>query len=264
MGRAIFHDFPKRGHMQPVYAPPPPPLPPAGFAPPPPYPGYYKELAANKTACTCRNWAGIYMQGLVKCGAGAELFTYTGGLSPKRAAAARSSLSRITDQTFCNDTFGRPGTAFFPQQYHNLCVRQNRFDSPGHDGGYWCYVSKGCKAEDTAFVQGSPLRARFCKSSDNPSLGDISPAALFEIARKQSTDYKLMAQMAYRPSVGPWDEGSRLVALRQMSSWRGSQWFPAAEGAVKVAWQDQLWHVFPQADKLPVCTEGCEKLTTFR
>jgi len=259
MSHAVVLDFPRLGHKT---APPPAyvPLPlPASYPSPPP-PGYFKELAANKTACTCRNWAGIYSKGLVKCGAGAELFSYTGGEHPKKAAA---SLSRITDQTFCNDTFGQPGSAFFPRQVHNLCVRQNRFDAPGRDGGSWCYVSKGCTAPDTAFVQGSPLRARFCTPAENPTLGDLQPAALFDIARKQSTDYRLMAQMAYRPSVGPWDEGSRLVALRQTSSWRGNQWFPAAGDAVKVAWQDQLWHVFAEKDKFPVCTEGCGKQSTF-
>lgn len=212
--------------------------------------------AKSSSACSCLHWKAQYALRNAKCGQGAELFSYTGGINTQKALPA---FMRNMDDHFCNDAPGKPGSAFFPKQDHNMCIRMNQFNTAGDDSGSWCYVSGHCQLGSTFPVTNSSLRLKICQPGSDVHLSDLEPPTLFEMARKKGIDYKMMAQMAYKTAGTQWDSYSKLASLRQMT-WTDNQWFGEKNGAIKVAWKDQLWHIYPDMLRHPICVEGCDKV----
>merc|ERR1719401_2427514 len=132
-------------------------------------------------SCKCLNWAEQYIYGTVKCGNGAELFTYTGGANNH---AALTSLMREADTIFCK-TDNSSFAPYFPQQNHDYCVRVTGQEKKGKDSGNWCYVSNDCLDKSAYSVFQSSVKAKPCKTGEDYALGDLQPTEIFELAKQQ-------------------------------------------------------------------------------
>jgi len=218
-----------------------------------------RELQRSKTkheACMCLNWKEEYKWGRVKCGMGAEHFSYSWTTNTRKGLANNTAE---LDQEFCKGP--KP---FFLEQDHNYCVRVSRLEGPGGDGGYWCYVSGQCKANRTMPVYGnSTRRAKRCKSYfpiEDKRLLDLQPSELFELARIKGISYHEIALMAYRTGWKPWTEG---LTFEQQLDKRYEN-TTMAKGFVfndalqkRVVYNNQYWIIYSDPLKFPMCYKNC-------
>lgn len=208
--------------------------------------------------CQCLNWKEQYDQQHVRCGKGAELFAYTGGVNRQSAIVP---FMRLQDQEFCLGPPQKSKAAFFPKQDHRYCVRINRMEGFVQNSGSWCYVSKDCEANNTFVVEDATIKAKKCVPGEDTALGDLMPSGVFALAQKIDTDLTQMVNMAYRPNAHPYDENLKLAAFQQTyPDAKGTFLFTSNKykGVTKITWNDQLWHMFANNTKFPECQEGCD------
>lgn len=205
--------------------------------------------------CKCLNWAEQYTYGTVKCGNGAELFTYTGGANNH---AALTSLMREADTTFCK-TENASSVPYFPQQNHNYCIRVNGQEKKGKDSGSWCYVNLDCMDAGGIKVFQGNVKAKPC-NSDDYKLGELQPSEIFELAKQQRVSFKTMAKMAYRTATKPWKGDYK--KLDEMIDDRSETVdtplvFNAPSDQLRVVFKGQRWIVYKEENMHPFCLSGC-------
>lgn len=159
-----------------------------------------KQLAMyDKKACECLRWDQVYALGGLKCGAGLEYFSYSGGAGRHREPGPDQSYE---DAELCHDVPGHPNTAVFLWQKHNYCVKK---DVKGSYEEAWCYVSAECKE----LRGGSKVKGDFgehfaykeCMSGQDELLSDRTPMQLAKMAQSDLTvpkyAWKMIANIAY-------------------------------------------------------------------
>lgn len=135
--------------------------------------------------CKCLNWNAVYEQGMVKCGAGAEYYTYThvvGQRMPK-------------DKKVCKGP-----NAVYPKFNHNLCVKTRqtetmttpRDDDPSVEAknwndkplwfakSSWCYVSPKCDNLRAGQPINANVSVKTCWEGEDLMFYDMSPPELYK------------------------------------------------------------------------------------
>jgi len=204
--------------------------------------------------CKCLNWIEQYTYGTVKCGNGAELFTYTNGANTHDAL---TSLMREGDTSLCKTA--NASLPYFPQQNHNYCIRVTGQAVKGRDAGSWCYVNLDCMDKGASQVFQAQVKSRSC-GSDDYKLGDLQPSDVFTLAKQQRVSYKTAAKMAYRFAMKPW--GGDYDKLEDMLDDRYETVdtplvFNAPSDELRVVYQGQRWIVYKDENAFPFCLSGC-------